>query len=71
MKGGAAVTRIPKPTVGPDSSDGRVMRDHRQKETDQSEAALIRLTPRQEACPPRRGERRGEDEVVPSGFNIT
>lgn len=56
MKGGASATGIPKPTVGPDSNDGRVMKDHIEKETDRSDAALIRLTPREEACPLRGGE---------------
>lgn len=56
MKNSACAAGITKPTVGPDSNDGRVMWDHREKEMDQSDAALIRLTLQQEACPDRRGE---------------
>lgn len=57
IKNGTSATGVPKPTVGPDSSDGRVTRDQREKEKDQSDAELIRLTPQQAACPLRRGER--------------
>lgn len=34
MKGGVTATGTPEPTVGPDSADGRVMRDHREKGAD-------------------------------------
>lgn len=64
---GTSATGVPKPTVGPDSNDGRVTRDQREKEKDQSDAALIRLTPQQAACPLRRGEwleRRGGGTIA-------
>lgn len=57
VKSGTSATGVPKPTVGPDSNDGWVTRDQREKEKDQSDAELIRLTPQQAACPLRRGER--------------
>lgn len=53
MRGGTPAAGTSKQTVGPDrDGDGRAMRDQRVRgRGDQSDAALIRLTPRQAAGP--------------------